>query len=117
MQVLDSAIFWGWQVLDLVISEGGQFRTLFYSGFWHIGKFGGGKKDQPPCRILYVINSIIFFKYSFNHYPALFPTDLYIREDVICLLDDLEGLLGTLGVSRVLVRARKLGLFLELGKA
>ena len=70
----------------------------------HIGQIGGGKKDQPPCRILYVINSIIFFKYSFNHYPALFPTDLYIREDVICLLDDLEGLLGTLGVSRVLVR-------------
>ena len=25
--------------------------TLFFSpGFWHIGKFGGGKKDQPPCR-------------------------------------------------------------------
>ena len=48
-RVGDSAIFWGWQVLDLVISEVGLFRTLFYSGFWHIGKFGGGKKDQPPC--------------------------------------------------------------------
>ena len=20
-----------------------------FSGFWHIGTFGGGKKDQPPC--------------------------------------------------------------------
>ena len=20
----------------------------FFSGFWHIGKFGGGKKDGPP---------------------------------------------------------------------
>ena len=40
--------FWGWQVLDLVFSRGGQFRT-FFSGFWHIGKFWGGKKDQTPC--------------------------------------------------------------------
>ena len=31
-RVGDSAIFWGWQVLDLVISEGGKFRTLFF--FW-----------------------------------------------------------------------------------
>ena len=31
-RVGDSAIFLGWQVLDLVISEGGQFRTLFF--FW-----------------------------------------------------------------------------------
>ena len=23
----------------------------FFSGFWHIGKSGGGKKDQPPCTI------------------------------------------------------------------
>ena len=29
---VDSAIFWGWQVLDFVISEGGQFWTLFF--FW-----------------------------------------------------------------------------------
>ena len=58
-----------------------------------------------PYRILYLINSIIFFEYSFIHHPALFPTtDLNIREDVISLLDDLEGLLCTLGVSRVLVR-------------
>ena len=47
-RVGDSAIFWGWQVMDIVISEGGQFRTLFFSGLWHIGKIGGGKKDQPP---------------------------------------------------------------------
>ena len=39
----------GWQVLDLVISDGGKIRSLFFSGFWHIGKIGGGKKDQPPC--------------------------------------------------------------------
>ena len=37
--------FLGWQV----ISESGQIRTRFFSGFWHIGKIGGGKKDQPPC--------------------------------------------------------------------
>ena len=43
--------FLGWQVQDLVISEGGQIRTLLFSGFWHIGKIGGGKKDQPPCII------------------------------------------------------------------
>ena len=33
-----SVIFWGWQGLDLVISGGGQFRTLFI--FWipaHLG--------------------------------------------------------------------------------
>ena len=36
--------------MDLVISEGGHFRTLFFSSFWHIGKFGCGKKDQTPCR-------------------------------------------------------------------
>ena len=45
--------------------RGGKFWTLQFfgggkswtlslqrvasSGFWHIGKFGGGKKDQPPC--------------------------------------------------------------------
>ena len=46
---MDSAIFCGWQVLDLVVSEGGQFRNLFFSGSWHIGKFGGGKKDDSPC--------------------------------------------------------------------
>ena len=34
--------FRGWPVLD----------SVFFSGFWHIGKFGGGKKDQPPCKIL-----------------------------------------------------------------
>ena len=37
--------FLGWQILDLVISRGGQFRTEF----WHIGKFGGGKKDGALC--------------------------------------------------------------------
>ena len=31
-----------------VISGGGQFRTVF-SGFRHIGKFGGGKNDDAPC--------------------------------------------------------------------
>ena len=35
-RVGDSAIFWGWQVLDSAIFWGGQFRTLFFSGFWHI---------------------------------------------------------------------------------
>ena len=48
-RVGDSDIFWGWQVLDSAIFWGGQFRTLFFSGFWHIGKLGGGKKDQTPC--------------------------------------------------------------------
>ena len=48
--MLGTAIFWGLQVLDIVISEGGQFRTLFFSGFWHIGKYEGGKKDQTPCK-------------------------------------------------------------------
>ena len=28
--VQDSAIFGGWQVLDLVISEGGQFMNMFF---------------------------------------------------------------------------------------
>ena len=37
-KVLDSANFWGWQILDSVISEVGQFRTLLFSPFWHIGK-------------------------------------------------------------------------------
>ena len=31
------------------LTGGGQFRSLFFSGFGHIGKFGGGKKDQTPC--------------------------------------------------------------------
>ena len=31
--------FRGWPVQD----------SCFFSGFWHIGKFGGGKKDQTPC--------------------------------------------------------------------
>ena len=30
---MDSAIFWRWQVLDLIISEGGKFRTRFFY-FW-----------------------------------------------------------------------------------
>ena len=34
--------------MDLVISGVASSR-LFFSGFWHIGKFGGGKKDGPPC--------------------------------------------------------------------
>ena len=46
-------------------------------------------------------------KILLNSLPALFPpppsTDLNIREDVISLLDDLESLLGTLGVAGVLV--------------
>ena len=29
-KVLDSANFWGWQVLDSVISEGGRFRTRLF---------------------------------------------------------------------------------------
>ena len=48
-RVGDSAIFGGGKSWTYVISERGQFRTLFFSGFWHIGKFGGGKKDQTPC--------------------------------------------------------------------
>ena len=47
---MDSAIFGGRQVLDLVISEGGQFTTVFFLLLnYGTGKFGGGKKDQPPC--------------------------------------------------------------------
>ena len=46
LRVLDSVIVWGWQVLNLVFSEGGQFRT--FSLFWHIAKLGGGKKDGSP---------------------------------------------------------------------
>ena len=41
--------FEGWRhVLDIPISEDGQFRTLFFSGFLLIQKFGGGKKDETP---------------------------------------------------------------------
>ena len=47
-EVLDSAIFWGWQVLESTIFWAGQFRTLLFSGFWHIGKLGGGNKDGTP---------------------------------------------------------------------
>jgi hypothetical protein len=39
----------GWQVLDLVISRGDQFRTLLFSGFWDIWKLEGGKNKQTPC--------------------------------------------------------------------
>ena len=65
-RVGDSAIFWGWQVMDIVISEGGQFRALFFSGFWHIGKIGGGKKDQPP--FIYLFKHIYenIFRYFFK---------------------------------------------------
>ena len=41
---------WEWQVLDLVISEGGQFRTLFFS--WILAHSGCGKKDELPCMYL-----------------------------------------------------------------
>ena len=36
------------KVLDLIISEGGQFRTVFFSGFWHIGKFGVARRMRHP---------------------------------------------------------------------
>ena len=56
--------FGGWLVLDLVISEGGQFRTLFFSGFWHIGKFGGGKKDQTPCTSYSILTLLALNQHS-----------------------------------------------------
>ena len=31
------------------ILGGGQFRTLLFPGFWHMGKLGGGKKYETPC--------------------------------------------------------------------
>ena len=40
------AFFEGWwHFLDIPISEDGQFRTLFVSGFLPIGKLGVGRKD------------------------------------------------------------------------
>ena len=35
-KVLDSANFWGWQVLDSVISEGGQFGTRLFLSLEHL---------------------------------------------------------------------------------
>ena len=40
-KVLDSANFWGWQVLDSVISEGGQFRTLLFFSIMEHRKIRG----------------------------------------------------------------------------
>ena len=44
---MDSAIFWGWQVLDLVISGGGQFRTLFI--FWIPAQLGVARRMVHPA--------------------------------------------------------------------
>ena len=48
-RVGDSASFWWWQVLDSYFLGVASLGLCFFSGFWHIGKFGGGKKDQTPC--------------------------------------------------------------------
>ena len=74
-RVGDSAIVLGRQVMDLVISEAGQFRTLFFSssGFWDIGNIGGGKKDQPPCKykLCYCVENT-YVENSHNRHVALF---------------------------------------------
>ena len=36
-----------------------ELCCLFY-GFWHIGKFGGGKKDESPCTVVFGANTMVF---------------------------------------------------------
>jgi hypothetical protein len=43
--------FWWWPVQDSVI----------FAGFWHIGKLGGGKKDETPCISLITVWCNIWF--------------------------------------------------------
>ena len=100
-RVGDSAIFWGWQVMDIVISEGGQFRTLFFSGFWHIGTIGGGKKDQPPFIYLFkhiyenifrlliifeIFNILMLFYWIGDLYIEYFLSNKYLSSIInICI--------------------------------
>ena len=46
--------FWRWKFLDSDISEGGQFRTLFFLSILEHRKNGGGKNSRTPysCQIL-----------------------------------------------------------------
>ena len=41
--------FWGVASPGLNHFRGWLVQNSFFSGFWHIGKFGGGKKDETPC--------------------------------------------------------------------
>ena len=37
-----------------------QNSVVFFYGFWHIGKFGGGKKDESPCTVVFGANTMVF---------------------------------------------------------
>ena len=48
----DCAIFGGgksWTILGHFLGVASSRLCFFFFGFCHMGKFGGGKKDQTPC--------------------------------------------------------------------
>ena len=78
-RVPNSGEFRGAKSWTLPFLGGGQFGTRFFSGFWHKGKFGGGKKNQTHCRfnLMYkVVWSLLSLREGFKEKPGKGPMDL-----------------------------------------